>query len=141
MQTIEQKEYLKSVIIQHFPFSKKPTQKGWKLLEEGDRKTFEELIKEADRAKKTSDKACAILKAVEKVDDNFKMMTLYKKIAAQKNADVIISAIEIAYPNSRIAQMIASNASREYYLNSIRETNEIIRKAKEIKMVVKELTK
>jgi len=136
MQTIEQKEYLKSVIKQHFQSSKAPTQKGWKLLED-DRKTFEQLMKEADRAKKTSDKACAILKAVEKADDGFKMMALYKNIATQKNADVIISAIEIAYPNSRIAQMVASNASKEYYLNTIRETNEMMRKAKEIKMVVK----
>mgnify|MGYP001087859578 CR=1 FL=1 len=137
MKKIDQNEYIKSVITQHFPSNKKPTKKGWKLLEEGDKKTFEQLIKEADKAKKVSDKACAILRAVEKADDEIKIMTLYKKIAIQKNADVIISAIEIAYPNSKIAQMISSNASKEYYLNIIRATNEMIRKAKEIKKIAK----
>jgi DNA-binding FrmR family transcriptional regulator len=133
----EKTEYLKSVVKQYFPSKSQPTKRGWELLEKGSNMTFEELMKEMKKMRKTSDKTCAILKAIEKADDGIKVMTLYKRVAEQKQLNKIINAIDTAYPDSKIANMVVHGASTEYVENIHRSTNELIKKAKELKMIIK----
>lgn len=136
-QTIGKNEYLKSVVEQYYSKkSEKPTRKAWKLLEE-DRKGFEQLMKEYRKMKKTSDKACVILKAVEKADTEAKINTLCKEIASTTDTGRIINIIDTAYPDSHIARKVIETAHAECYTNMARKTSEIIEKAKELRDIIK----
>ncbi|MEM3369715.1 MAG: hypothetical protein QXE90_02580 [Candidatus Micrarchaeia archaeon] len=136
--TIGKNEYLKSVVEQYYyKKSEKPTRKGWKLLEEGDRKGFEQLMKEYRKMKKTSDKVCAILKAVEKANTEARINALCKEIASTTDTGRIINIIDTAYPDSQIARKVIETAHAECYTNMARKTSEIIERAKELREIIK----
>ncbi|MEM4589735.1 MAG: hypothetical protein QXK21_00510 [Candidatus Micrarchaeia archaeon] len=136
--TIGKNEYLKSVVEQYYnKKSEKPTRKGWKLLEEGDKKGFEQIMKEYRKMKKTSDKVCVILKAVEKANTETRINAISKEIASTNDTGRIINIIDTAYPDSQIARKIIETVHAECYTNMARKTSEIIERAKELRDIIK----
>ena len=140
MKTNERAEYLKSVVEQHFSNAKtKPTEKGVRMLQEGCRKTFSQIMEEMETMKRPADKACALLLATEKARGGIEVATLCKKVGEQKKADKIINIIDVALPNSKIAGVVTREASHEFFTNVVRTSNELAKKAKELRMIVKNL--
>ena len=140
MKMMEKTEYLKSVVEQHFSKNTtKPTEKGIRMLEEGHKKTFSQIMEEMNTMKRPSDKACALLLATEKARGGIEVAVLCKAVGKQKKADKIINIIDVALPNSKTAGIVTREASHEFFTNVVRTGNELAAKAKELRMIVKNL--
>ncbi len=140
MKTMEKTEYLKSVVEQHFSKSTtKPTKNGIKMLERGHRKTFNQIMEDMNAMKKPSDKTCALLMATIKAHTDIEIATVCKAIGVQKKAMTIINVIDTAYPDSKIAKIVTSEASQEFFANIVKNTKELTEKTKELRMIVKKM--
>ncbi|MCX8202635.1 MAG: hypothetical protein N3G74_02425 [Candidatus Micrarchaeota archaeon] len=137
--TFQKSEYLKSVVEQYYSKRhEKPSSVGWKLLEDGSEKTFGQLMKEYKKMKRQSDKACVLLKAVEKADNEQKVSIICKEIAANSSAaGKLINMIDTAYPDSQTARKIIESAHAECYASMIKKTSEIVERAKELRRIIK----
>ena len=133
-------DYLKSVVGFHFSRQKtRPTEKGLKLLEDGQKKTFNQLMRDLNTVRKPADKACVLLMATQKANSRIEIARVCKAIGKQKQQKEIIDAIDTAYPDSKVARIVTSEASQEFFSNMVKTSNELAKKAKQLRMIVKKL--
>jgi hypothetical protein len=106
---------LKRVSIQsQFKGNAKPTKTSWKLLQNAENMTFDELMPLLGKTRKPVDKACICMSAAIKATTVEQIAKLAIEISKSEQSNKIVNVIDTVYPDSKAVQLVASEATQHF---------------------------